>query len=426
MTAVFYPDCKAVSPNGHFLIEARSPHNGTISHRDGTPASDQEFAFKYREHQSDFRYRLIDKQTDQVVWERWQDAEDSPHELIVSNHGWSIIRTHGFQPEVIAVSPAGHDRCRVRIVGEEFDSSNEVEKVASSWLAQRAQFTTAGVFWTGYSWPYFYHKDTLNLFVCRTWWGKRLVIDLDKGCLINLDDQSSSDLPRAFMEHESASASELLSSLSSQMKGIHSLLASKKALTAKDKALREQIMSVRSAILLVGDHRLVECADLLKLWEPIDYPSYSTGSNVLGKHWVEAQFFRPQVQHVLRLLEIEPQGYAPYFFTRYDQRLKIPECVEGRIKLTKKVVASMSPMDVLGLLGTPDYLLDPRHTVDGQYVPVEIWEYDHLVEKSWRTFRIVWKAGIKRSAAPKMQSAAETPAAWINSKERELALYGLW
>jgi len=35
MTAVFYPDCRATSPNDRFTLEARSPDNGTIRYADG-------------------------------------------------------------------------------------------------------------------------------------------------------------------------------------------------------------------------------------------------------------------------------------------------------------------------------------------------------------------------------------------------------
>src|SRR5262245_55212330 len=60
MTAISYPDCTATSPNGKFTLEARSPDNGTINHRNGRSPSENDFAFKYRQHQDEFRYRLID------------------------------------------------------------------------------------------------------------------------------------------------------------------------------------------------------------------------------------------------------------------------------------------------------------------------------------------------------------------------------
>src|SRR4051794_3919560 len=138
MTAIFYPDCEATSPNGKFRLEARSPHNGMINHQDGRTPSEDEYAFKYRDYQRDFRYQLVDttstslasqlfgKKGGHVVWERWQERrEDSPHELIVSDEGWSILRTHGFNPELIAVSPEGRDVVRVRIRGPKTEDAPE-------------------------------------------------------------------------------------------------------------------------------------------------------------------------------------------------------------------------------------------------------------------------------------------------------------
>src|SRR5205085_10776486 len=120
-------DCRAVSSGGNFVLEARSPHNRTINHREGRPVADEEFAYKYGSFQREFRYRLLagpgdplaaaGNRSGRVLWERWQgDREDSPRELIVGDDGWSAIRTHGFRPEVILVSPAGGDTVRVRVV----------------------------------------------------------------------------------------------------------------------------------------------------------------------------------------------------------------------------------------------------------------------------------------------------------------------
>lgn len=167
MTAVNYPDREADSESGRFTIEARSPYNGTISLRDGHMPSEDDFAFKYRQHQSEFRYRLLDnapryahgwvsKAADsKVVWERFQKKqEDSPQELLVSDDGWSVIRTHGFTPEVIAVRLDGLDVLRVRLTrndGENDGGDQSRRSARPVWPLARLLFTTAGQYWSANS-----------------------------------------------------------------------------------------------------------------------------------------------------------------------------------------------------------------------------------------------------------------------------------
>jgi hypothetical protein len=246
MTAVFYPDCKALSPNGCFKLEARSPHNGTINHRDGLAATEDEFGFKYREHQSHFRYRLletsgashIDGYAGSVLWERWQEeTEHSPHELVVSDQGWSIIRPHGYCPELIAVARDGRVVLRVEIVGAE-DSSPPREKTESNrgpgnvqrWIAEQLQNTTAGMFWTSHSWRYFFRLQGKDYFVWRTSWGSRLVIDLANAKLLEEEEQRDPDLKLAMQDQETELAYELLAEIAPHVREIQVLLARKRQL----------------------------------------------------------------------------------------------------------------------------------------------------------------------------------------------------
>ncbi len=67
MTAVAYSDLITRSPDNRYTLAARSPHNGTIAHRDGRQATDGEYGFRYRQEQSDFRYRLTETATGRVL-----------------------------------------------------------------------------------------------------------------------------------------------------------------------------------------------------------------------------------------------------------------------------------------------------------------------------------------------------------------------
>ena len=79
MTAIFYPDCEAMSANGKFRLEARSPHNGTINHQNGKPATEEEFGFLYRDHQKHFRYQLEDMDSGLVLWEAGRKKTRTRH-----------------------------------------------------------------------------------------------------------------------------------------------------------------------------------------------------------------------------------------------------------------------------------------------------------------------------------------------------------
>lgn len=139
------------------MLKARSPHNGTMRHRDGREVSEDEFAFKYRQHQSEFRYQLFDSRPEgsvetvpSLVWERWQGpGEDSPRELIVGDGGWVVLVTDGYYPELIAIGPDGRDMARVRVTHHEFQSRDTAPAAGGTydWSLEHASCTTAGVIW---------------------------------------------------------------------------------------------------------------------------------------------------------------------------------------------------------------------------------------------------------------------------------------
>src|SRR5688572_10006396 len=106
MSDVYHPDRTACSPGGRYVLSARSPDNAPPHPKDGVGA---ERNFRGEANQGGFLYRLRDLDEGRLLWQRAQQGENSPAEILVSDEGWSILRTHGFFPEVIAISPAGED-----------------------------------------------------------------------------------------------------------------------------------------------------------------------------------------------------------------------------------------------------------------------------------------------------------------------------
>ena len=171
-----YRDIAVESPSKRYKVEAKSPDN----------VGDHIHVF-----QGSFTYTCRDSTTAKLLWTRKQamgkseplednsaimvrsTEEESPVAIFVSNTGWTVIRT-GWD-ELIAVDLAGHDRARVKLLSEAF-TKEEQEKYVDH--------TTAGPRWSGYSLSYFLDVDGQALFIVRPWWGRRVMINLETGKLI--------------------------------------------------------------------------------------------------------------------------------------------------------------------------------------------------------------------------------------------------
>jgi hypothetical protein len=437
MTAIFYPDLEVRSPNGELTFEARSPHNGTINHKDGRSPSDSEYGFKYRCHQDEFRYRLIDN-TDpiqgstkqrHVLWERWQPrGEDSPHELIVSDDGWCIIRTHGFRPEIIAVSPDGTDVACVQLINEGNVTYRDTP-LRRSWILAHVAYSTAGLYWSSTSWPYFDRIHERPIFAWRTSWGQRLVIDLENGNLHSEEEQSTRPLATQLVEAEKQGVWRLLSDLSRIWQSVRDYMKRPRVEDEPPQPKLAKVGYVKAALHLVGKHSLRECLPFLRQWEEIDLPGASMGTVTKEKWWLEHQHFRPIVHHSIRLLNEEPKGFATYHFLNVDcpeasqpgsicdlPRIPIPERIGDRAARKSKLDPHMSVQEVLRLLGSPDHI-SRRSRKEGKYYKwYEGWEYDFRNSKGWTTLRIAWK---ENNGVGQIIGVNEKPAPWMNSDKRE-------
>ena len=436
MTAIYYPDCQATSPNGRFTLEARSPHNGSICHRHGRRPSEDEFGFKYREHQSNFRYQLLDNVLRQppggpfsgcgrrLVWERWQERwEDSPHELVVSEDGWCVLRTHGFRPEVIAVSPAGKDALRVCIAGpggEHCYVASSPATAVASWSPDNLAFSTAGLYWARNSWPYFLHHTGSPHFIWRTALGQRLVINLGQAAVLP-EKSLPAEVERSLDEEEKRGVAAFLAELVPTMNDVGRLLSRRGGEDARREPLAARLRLVPAALHLVGVHRLAGCMPFLRAWEGIDCPSHSQGSDAMPDGWwYEAQRFRPVVHHSIRLLGEEPEGYATYHFTNFGdntgRRFPVPEHVPDRHARVARLGLDATAEVMLEFLGSPDFI---RKDLSGAgapgWRPKEEWEYDFRVG-GWVTLRIQWEGGDRRGRMPARRSCALTGSTQTSGK----------
>lgn len=437
MTAIAYPDCDAKSDNDRYSLEARSPDNGTIRCRNGRKVPREESRRRFQMFQREFRFRLLDQGTGRrftnvfrgprVVWERWQpDREDSPVELVVSDDGWSIIRTHGFDPGLVAVAPDGRDVLRVRIIRHEGvpEENQFPDERTFEWRLGHVMDSSAGLYWAGKSRRYFFTLDQRPCFSWRTRWGESLILDLARGMAYADGDAIPQDLAAAADAADREGVVTLLARVSSHWKEVQAWLRGKANRRLRNKSLLEAIRQASSALELAGVYRLRECIPFLREWEAVDCPSMTMRSAAMNGDWsLETQLFRPTVHHTLKLLGEEPQGYPTYHFVDFDEkdtklRFPLPERLPDRRERVGQVFDLLAAEEVLRLLGSPDFIREwTINRGEPDYQPMEDWEYDFRDPSGWSTFRLRW-AEDRANGGSRMVASEEVAPYWIETDDR--------
>ena len=276
--------------------------------------------------------------------------------------------------------------------------------------------STAGLYWSSYSWPYFAPILGRPFFAWRASWGQRLVIDLEKALVLSETQQSAAPIATALNEAEKRGVHKFLFTMSKRIAEVRERLQKKEEFEIQH-PLDEGIGCAASALHLAGVHQIRACIPFLRQWEDIDFPRISMGTVTNRDWWLEIQHFRPIVHHSLRLLNEEPAGYAPFHFCFLDKnRFSVPERLTDRFERKEKLAQGMSVQQVLLLLGSPDHIKRRSRKEGKIYKWYEGWEYDFLDDDGWMTLRITWKE-VERKG--RIIAIKEVPAYWLNSDERQ-------
>jgi hypothetical protein len=213
--------------------------------------------------------------------------------------------------------------------------------------------TTAGPLWADYALSYFITLDGKPHFGIRTWWSRRILIDLEAG-------KQVSDLP---FEQALADA-EKQQALASLRRGVT-------LLPRWQQTTRDQVDAVHAAAHFAGRAKLREAVPLLRQLEPVDYLTLGIGGGYefkgLGAGDINPAEYclngtRRVVQRSLRQLGEKPAGYpaTSFRFLPDDggpgKDFKPKETAGQRHEAVPKVETGMRPVDVLNLLGPPDYV----------------------------------------------------------------------
>ncbi len=349
----FYSDRLASSPNGHFEFTAVSPDNAAEK---PTPFAD------------DFVYTFRDVQADTVLWTRRQ-AESSPVALYVNDAAWSIVHTSA--DEILVHRPNSATVALRFLILHKFDVEDDRHVI----------HTTAGPMWAFHSrWSFFQYEGN-HLFVIRTWWDRRIVVDLDNARLL---EEPTPDLILAMDADDRRIALANLDGAADRY------LACFEAHRQRWDEQRE----IELAVHLAGRLQIKDAIASLRELEGVstlqfEIDEYDTveilGAKSLNPFAAEPLEFRQRVHVALRRIGEKPTELPCTVFrvTQEDGSwtyIRAEQPPGFRAERTELVQPGMTPKDVLRAIGPPDYIKKFEFA----------WEYDMDADEPF-TFRVQFK-----------------------------------
>lgn len=361
VTAIHYPDLVVTSPGGRCRLEARSPDNA------GRDPGGNHQRVIWGGYQKNFVYAVSRVADGATLWRRELRGEMSPVAAWVHDDGWAVVVTlHVFFSHLLVLSPEGDRVAR-------FDVCNDLLKGHEREL----NAGSAGPWWHAGGFAYFVELDGRPHWAILTLYGRRVVIDL---ATARRGDASSP----AFDRHEREWALGRLREAADAVP------------LGRESMPRRALQGARTACRLAGELRLREAAPLLQAIEPCDLGGIGCGGPVLQdpngggvRLRMKAHALRQSAQLALRMLGVEPEGYAPYALRtaaeegRPSTPIAAPERLPDRDRRAEAVTPGWETRAVIDHLGAPDHASYGR------------WEYELSLEAA-RTLRVEWSDDLTR------------------------------
>ena len=366
MTFVSYPDITATSDNGRFRIEIK-----------GTKTDD---AFRDQSH---FVYRLYNFDCLEWEWTANQSEDDHliylddfPHDAWVNDHGWVVVRTHEwFHAGLLVLSPAG------KVVLRRFHRAL-LEDDGPGFLQGEPEWylggSSAGPFWARCSIAYFHEHGGHPFWTIRTWWGRRVVIDLVRGEFTD-PDAMDDDLHH---RHECEQVFKLLDSSVNVLEESHRMDSPEET----DDAWWSLAGSAITAAYHAGWLETKDCIPHLRRLELLDAEGSRWFGGVDWATLITLPFRRVAKVSLLRMNQI-PKWLSHYKFeadletteeTTDDNKVLFKFPTELRLRTSELIEVGMTQKELLLRIGAPDFVGDR-------------WEYDFVSDESELTVRVHWE-----------------------------------
>ena len=325
----------AASPNGQYVLDAtidKSPH---------------------------FAYRLHDR-AGKTLWQREaRPDEDLPSAVFVADDAWSVLWLRFDNGEVLIVKPDGTHAARLNVFADLLTTEER---------QRRVQHTSGGSNF-GNRYSYVVTDHGASYFVMRTFWDRRVVVDLRHGRLIKAPAALGSVLDCEEREH-------VLSALTQASNG-----------KGLEKLKWPQTESIFMAIHMAGRLKVREAVPLLRA---IEAEPCRTGSFIAdefaqdGAYFWEQHEFRRGAQTALRKIGERPRPLPGMTLDELPAHaepswLKMPP--KPREQQVAELRTGLAPQEAIRLLGPPDDANSEQQ-----------WRYDMDAERPF-TLILLWQQG---------------------------------
>ncbi|KAF0242234.1 MAG: hypothetical protein FD180_4031 [Planctomycetota bacterium] len=331
--ADYNEDKTADSPSGRFRIEARSPDN----------------AAGKREDQGHFEYSMIDTTTGKALWTRKQpepgageDVEAVPEGVFAGDDGVAIVRTE--EDEIFMLDTSGKKKTPF-FIDERFP------------LRERAEFAENSdrpIHWSGNSRWYFLNvksdAGTASYFVIRAYWGRRVVLDISAGVVME-DEKVTADIQAAAREAEEAWVREVLARFAKKAE------TSKYPVESATEQGNRDAKDLACAIFLAGAMELSTEIPALKKLEKC----HVHGSTGMGRH--SLSFHDDQVRQACQTA-LRRLGKTPRQATGVEvsvgkgagsDELKSEVSIKERVSHAGEIEKGMTIQETVKRIGLPDF-----------------------------------------------------------------------
>lgn len=391
MTHIGYPNLTAVSASGEFRVEI----TGQPEHA-------------YFRDQSHFSYRLYRANVLQWTWTP-NDGEDQPlllddfpHEAWVNDDGWVVVRTHDwFFAGLLVLSPLGEVIFRQYHRGIfEDEQPGFLDGEPENYMGN----TSAGPFWASYSLAYFFQSDGRPCWAIRTWWGFRVIIDLQNGTLVSPSELDSNLL-------ESQELALALASLRDNLPQLEAASPPTEDLDCDDDRFWKISRAVRTAAYQAGWLRSEAFVPYLRRLEQTDAVGGHSSGRVDGFRMSELTCRHIATLSLLRL-DQQPLWLPHYQFQgnsrspRQGESLELPIC--GRDWSPEELQPGLTQLETLTRFGAPDFIRDD-------------WEYDFFSSSESYTLRIGWETP-QPNLPPRIEKIEVVAPQWREITMRDLFL----